>query len=120
MLIVLGFLAGILSSMGVGGGTLLVPCLVHFYDAPQVIAQGVIMTIFLPTAAVALFSHYKNGYLRLNIALYLALGGLGGAVIGAWLATHLTNDYLSWIFGAFLIITGLQQIFSKKKNAKKS
>ena len=116
MLIFLGFLAGILSSMGVGGGTLLVPALVYFFDVPQITAQGVIMTIFLPTAAVALFSHYKNGYLRLDIALFLALGGLGGALIGAWLANHLANEYLSKIFGGFLIITGLQQLLSKGKN----
>ena len=115
MLILIGFFAGILSSMGVGGGTLLVPALIYFFNTPQLTAQGVIMLIFLPTALIALYNHHKNGYLRLNLTLYLAVGAFFGAFLGAWLANTIPNSLLSKIFGVFLLISGAQQLFTKPK-----
>ena len=115
MLILLGFLAGILSSMGVGGGTLLVPALVYFFNTPQITAQGVIMLIFLPTAAVALFTHYKNGYLKLRLTIYLAISAFFGAFGGAYLANTLSNAWLSKIFGVFLLLSGVEQLLPQKK-----
>lgn len=105
--------------MGIGGGTILVPILVYFFHIAQITAQGVIMTIFLPTAAIALYTHYKNGYLRLNIAIYLALGALLGAIIGAFLANNLSNTFLSKIFGIFLITSGLEQLLHKTHTKQK-
>lgn len=96
--------------MGIGGGTILVPILIYFFHTAQITAQGVIMTIFLPTAAIALYTHYKNGYLRIDIASYLALGALIGAIIGAILANNLSNTFLSKIFGIFLLISALAQL----------
>lgn len=120
MLILIGFLAGVLSSMGVGGGTLLVPVLVYFFHTPQITAQGVIMLIFIPTAAVALFTHYKNGYLRLDLAVILAIGAFFGAFLGAWLANTLPDVLLRRIFGIFLLISGIEQLFHKNSaKAKK-
>lgn len=118
MLILIGFLAGILSSMGVGGGTLLVPALIYFFRTPQLTAQGVIMLIFLPTALIALYNHHKNGYLRLNLTVYLAIGAFFGAFLGAWLANTLPDVLLRRIFGIFLLISGTEQLFHKN-SAKK-
>ena len=115
MLILLGFLAGILSSMGVGGGTLLVPALVYFFNTPQISAEGVIMLIFLPIAAVALFTRYKNGYLKLRLTIYLAIGAFFGAFGGAYLANTLSNAWLSKIFGVFLLLSGVEQLLPQKK-----
>lgn len=111
----LGIAAGILSGMGVGGGTLLVPALIYFFDVPQKIAQGVILTAFLPTAAAALTTHYKNGYIALKLALILAVSSLPGAVGGAWLANAMDSGLLSKIFGIFLLAMGLYQLFAKNK-----
>lgn len=73
------------------------------------------MLIFLPTAAVALFTHYKNGYLKLRLTIYLAIGAFFGAFGGAYLANTLSNAWLSKIFGVFLLLSGVEQLLPQKK-----
>lgn len=118
-LFILGILAGILSGMGVGGGILLVPALVYFYDTPQQIAQGVILASFLPTAIVALYAHFKHGYIQFKLTLILASTSFIGAVAGAFLANSMDSILLKKCFGAFLLIMGLYECFApKKKNSQ--
>ena len=58
-----GLLTGILSSWGVGGGTLLLLCMTLFFGVEQRTAQAINLLYFLPTAGISLFAHRKNGYL---------------------------------------------------------
>ena len=58
-----GLLTGILSSWGVGGGTLLLLCMTLFFGVEQRTAQAINLLYFLPTAGISLFAHCKNGYL---------------------------------------------------------
>lgn len=59
-----GLLTGILSSWGVGGGTLLLLCMTLFFGVEQRTAQAINLLYFLPTAGISLFAHRKNGYLN--------------------------------------------------------
>ena len=52
-----GFLSGILSGMGVGGGMILIPVLTIFAGASQHTAQTVNLYYFIPSAAAALVVH---------------------------------------------------------------
>ena len=40
ILIIIGFLSGIISGMGIGGGAILIPALIFFEGVSQKIAQG--------------------------------------------------------------------------------
>lgn len=113
ILSLIGFFTGILSGMGVGGGILLVPLLVILFDTPQQIAQGVILASFLATAPVALYNHFKNGYIKTKLTVYLASTALFGAAGGAWLANIMDGAWLRKGFAVFLLIMGLYQTFSK-------
>ena len=55
-----GFLSGILSGMGVGGGMILIPVLTIFAGASQHTAQTVNLYYFIPSAAAALVVHIKK------------------------------------------------------------
>ena len=57
-----GAVTGVLSGFGVGGGTLLLIYMTAFAGVGQAAAQGINLLYFLPTAATALPSHIKNGY----------------------------------------------------------
>ncbi|MBP1580771.1 MAG: sulfite exporter TauE/SafE family protein, partial [Oscillospiraceae bacterium] len=61
--LLLVFLASVLGSMGLGGGSLLLLYLMLFTDLPQAEAQAINLFLFLPTAAVAILLHKKNGLL---------------------------------------------------------
>ncbi len=118
ILCLIGFFTGILSGMGVGGGILLVPLLVILFDTPQQIAQGVILASFLMTAPVALYNHFKNGYIKTKLTVVLASTALFGAAGGAWLANTLQGDWLRKGFAIFLLVMGLYQTFSKTPKTK--
>lgn len=111
-----GFCAGIISGMGIGGGTILIPALLFLTDISQQQAQGVNLIYFIPTAVTALITHQKKGSLDWKTAKPLAALGLAGAAAGAFLAVSLQSELLRKIFGGFLFLMGLSEIFKKKKS----
>ena len=115
-----GFCSGIISGMGIGGGTILIPALLFFTDITQQQAQGVNLIYFVPTAITALITHQKKGNLDWKTARPLAVLGLAGAAAGAFLAVSLDSEILRRIFGGFLFLMGLSEIFKKKKGDDKN
>ena len=111
----IGFFSGIISGMGIGGDTILIPALLFLTEVNQQQAQGVNLIYFIPTAVVALITHHKNGTLDLKTAKPLAFLGLAGASAGAFLAVSLESEILKKLFGGFLLLMGLSEIFKKKK-----
>lgn len=114
----IGFFSGIISGMGIGGGTILIPALLFLTGIDQHQAQGVNLIYFIPTAITALITHQKKGNLSWKTAKPLALMGLAGAAAGALLAVSLDSEILKKIFGGFLFLMGLSEIFKKKKSDK--
>ena len=110
-----GFCSGIISGMGIGGGTILIPALLFFTDITQQQAQGVNLIYFIPTAITALITHQKKGNLDWKTAKPLAVMGLAGAAAGAFLAVSLESELLRKIFGGFLFLMGLSEILKKKE-----
>ena len=113
-----GFCAGIISGMGIGGGTILIPALLFLTDITQQQAQGINLIYFIPTAITALITHQKKGSLDWKTAKPLAVLGLAGAAAGAFLAVSLESELLRKIFGGFLFLMGLSEIFKKRKGEK--
>ena len=110
-----GFCSGIISGMGIGGGTILIPALLFLTDITQQQAQGVNLIYFIPTAITALITHQKKGNLDWKTAKPLAIMGLAGAAVGAFLAVSLESELLRKIFGGFLFLMGLSEILKKKE-----
>ena len=112
--ILAGALTGILSGFGIGGGTLLLIYMTSFAGVPQNLAQGVNLLYFLPTAATALPSHVKNGYVDRAAAWPAILAGLLGTALSAWAATGLDVQLLRRCFGVYLLYVGVTELFRKK------
>ena len=74
---------GILSAWGVGGGTLLLLIMTLFLEVDPTLAQGINLLYFLPTAATALPSHIKNGYIHKKTAIPAIIAGMvfSGAIV---------------------------------------
>src|SRR5690606_5914374 len=98
-----GLAMGVLSGLGVGGGKLLIPVLLFFYDIRQPVAQGITLMAFIPIAAIAAYVHLRQGNVKLHLALLLALGGVVGAIAGSLLATSLSAPWLKKAYGLFLL-----------------
>ena len=116
MIILIGFLAGIISGMGIGGGTILIPALSIFFNYEQHTAQNFNLIYFIPTAVIALFTHSKNGNIEKSVLWKIIIFGLIGACGGAFIAINLNADILRKCFGVFLFIMGISEILKKEKN----
>lgn len=110
-----GAVTGILSGFGIGGGTLLLIYMTAFAGVEQHLAQGINLLYFLPTAATALPSHIKNGFIDKKTAIPAILAGLAGTALAAWGATALDVTLLRRCFGGYLLLIGLRELFAKKK-----
>ena len=109
-----GALAGILSAWGIGGGTLLLLCMTLLLGVDQAEAQGINLLYFLPTAAVSLLWHRKNGYLdRAVLRRAVPLGALA-ALTAALLATSIDLKALRKPFGLFLLFAAGSMLFKKE------
>ncbi len=113
--VLVGFCSGIISGMGIGGGTILIPALLFLTDLSQQQAQGINLIYFIPTAIAALITHQKKGDLDWKTAKPLAILGLAGAAAGAFLAVSLESGLLRKIFGGFLFLMGLSELCKRKK-----
>ncbi|MBS6215667.1 MAG: sulfite exporter TauE/SafE family protein [Clostridiales bacterium] len=113
--VLVGGLTGILSGFGVGGGTLLLLYLTAVAGIPQHLAQGINLLYFLPTAATALFSHVRNGYVDKKTAAPAILAGLAGTALAAWVATGLEVELLHRCFGGFLLVVGVRELFARPR-----
>lgn len=110
-----GAATGVLSGFGIGGGTLLLIYMTAFVGLPQQLAQGINLLYFLPTAATALPTHIKNGYVEKSVVIPAVMAGLIGTGIAAWIATALDVELLRRCFGVFLLYIGVTELFRKTK-----
>lgn len=112
---VAGLVCGVLSGYGIGGGSLLMVWMTAALMLDQKTAQGINLLYFLPTAATALIFHGKNRMLEWKAIVPAALAGCATAAAGAWIAAGLDMELLRKLFGGFLVLVGISEVFFKTK-----
>ena len=114
-----GLGAAVISAWGVGGGTLLLLVMTLFLGVDQRTAQGINLLFFLPTAAGALFCHWRGGYLDKPTLKAAVPPAVLLALVGAWAAAALDVALLRKPFGVYLLASGVSLIWPRKKENKK-
>ena len=100
--ILAGLVCGVLSGFGIGGGSLLMVWMTAVLSMDQKAAQGVNLLYFLPCAACALIFHIKNRQIVWRAVWPASAAGAVCAV-----------ETLRKLFGGFLILVGLSEVFLK-------
>ena len=115
-ILVIGVLAGFMSSLvGIGGGLVIVPALVLLFGFNQKEAQGTsLMLLSLPVAFVGAFNYYKSGYSNWKVALLLASTFMIGGFLGSKVAINLEMSIIKKVFAVFMIIIALKYLFFEK------
>jgi len=113
LFVLLGILAGSLSGLlGIGGGVILVPALVFIFGMTEHVAQGTTLALMVPPIGLlAAWHYYKKGHVDLRVAGLVCLGFVGGGLIGATVATELSNAVLQDVFGVGLVLIALKMLF---------
>jgi len=115
ILILAGFLSGILSGMGVGGGTVLIPALTFFTQMSQKQIQGINLIYFIPSAVSAIYFHNKNKMIETDAVKKIVVFAVVGCVVGAFIAVNMDDEILRKIFSVFLFIMGINEILKRDK-----
>jgi uncharacterized membrane protein YfcA len=119
LFILLGSLAGLLAGLlGIGGGIILVPLFLWAFKcagfSPDIIvhaAFGTSLCIIIPTAISSTLGHRKRGNVDWHQAMRLALGSIGGALVGGAIAATLSGEWLKGLFGLMQILVALKLVF---------
>jgi len=105
--VVAGFLSGL---FGVGGGILIVPALVLVLKFDQRLAHGTSLAAVLPIAISSLTSYAIDDKVDWTVGALLAVGAIGGAVIGTHILHRLPHDALAAAFSLLLVVTAVRLI----------
>lgn len=110
-LVAIGVTAGFFSALfGVGGGILMVPFLLLALDHTQHVAEGTSLVVIVPTAIAGVLAHRRSGFVSFSNSAWLAVGGIGGAWLGAVIALGLDADILQVLFALFLLLSGIRTL----------
>lgn len=110
--VLVGLLGGVVSgAFGIGGGTLMVPVFVLLFGLSQHQAQGTALAVMLPPVFVlAVLRYYQAGNVKVMMALFVGLGFVAGAYLGAHLVQGIPDVSLKRAFGVFLVLIGLKMM----------
>jgi len=113
--LVLGLVAGILSGLiGIGGGVIIVPALVFLFKFSQHHAQGTTLALLVPPIGLlAALTYYRQGYVDLRTAAFVCAGFFLGGLLGAKIATGLSNVVLERVFGIAMLLVAVKMIFAR-------
>jgi uncharacterized membrane protein YfcA len=107
----IGLIAGVGSGLlGIGGGAVMVPAMVVLLGLSQHVAQGTSLVVIIPTAVSGSITHFRMGNVRLRTAAWLSVGGIVGAVAGAFAALATPDEVLRLLFGGYLAFTGIRML----------
>ena len=116
--ILIGAFSGIFSGIGMGGGTVLIFLLTIFLGLEQHIAQATNLIYFVPTAISAIIVNYREKNIDIKLAKMISFYGAIGASIGAITSVNTDMQKLRKVYGVFLAIIAVHEIYTLIKEYK--
>ena len=112
LLILVGLLAGTMSGLvGIGGGVIVVPCLVLILGFTQHQAQGTSLgLLLLPVGILAVLNYYRAGNIDLRAVGIMCLAFVAGGWIGSKIALSLPQETVKKIFAIVLFYTAFKML----------
>ena len=111
-LIVVGLMGGLLSgAFGVGGGIIMVPLLMWFTGMDQRRAAATSLVAIVPSAISGTIQYGLQGEVDAVAGLIVAVGGVGGSLIGTRLLRRLSLGWLRWLFIGLLVLVAVRLFF---------
>ena len=95
-----------------GGGTILILLLSIFLGLNQHTAQAANLVFFIPTAVTSVFIGIKNKNINIKESWIVLVAGIIGTIISAKLSSKMNVELLRKMFGIFLLIIAIYEIYS--------
>ncbi len=119
-IILIGILSGIVTGLGMGGGSILILILTTFLNIEQHTAQAANLIFFIPTAITAIIVHFKNKNVDKQVGKKLLYSSMIGSAVGSYLTSFVKAQNLRKYFGIFLLVVGILEIIDTIKKIYKS
>lgn len=118
LLVAVGVFVGILSGFfGIGGGTASVPILLYMgFDIKQAI--GISVFQMLMSSIFGFYLHRKNQTYNPSRKVYFGVGGIAGAILGAYLVKVLDYKVLEYLFLGVVVFTLVKLFLSNPQPSK--
>lgn len=108
MMFLEGIMVGSLSGLvGVGGGFLIIPALVHFSGLSMQMAVGTSLMIIAENSLIGFLGDVQSSTIDWPFLLGFAALAIVGIFIGTKLATRIPGEKLKPVFGWFILVMGL-------------
>lgn len=111
MATIFGLISGIVTGLGMGGGTILILLLSLFMNLEQHIAQATNLIFFIPTSLAAIFINFKQKNIDLKVATVISIFGVIGAVFGSLISKNISSNNLKKCFAIFILFIALHEIY---------
>lgn len=115
LLIIFGIIAGIVTGLGMGGGTILILLLSLFMNLDQHIAQATNLVFFIPTSLAAIAINIKQKNVDFKLALNISIFGILGSIIGVLISEKIPSAHLKKYFAVFILIIAIYEIYKLYK-----
>jgi uncharacterized membrane protein YfcA len=96
------------STLGIGGGVIHVPALIHLLAFPAHIATATSHFILAISAGAGVAAHLALGHVLAGPAVLMGIGALGGAPIGATLARRLGDSMVVRLLSLALLAVAVR------------
>ena len=116
MSIIISIISGIITGIGLGGGTFLIIGLTMFLNVEQKIAQSANLFFFIPTAITSICINSRNKNIRWNYTIHIGIFSLIGSIIGAIITTKIKVQILKKLFGIFIGMIAIYEIYTLIKS----
>ncbi len=111
-LILIGIGVGVFGTLiGVGGGFIIVPILLLFYNFEPKDAVGTSLTIVFLNSLSGSLAYIKQKRVDFKIGFLFALLTIPGSFLGAYIVNYIKSNFFKVIFSMTLIILSFQLIF---------
>ena len=117
--IIFGIISGIVTGLGMGGGTILILLLSLFMEMEQHIAQATNLIFFIPTSLAAIIVNLKQKNVDLKLVFIISIFGIIGAIIGAIISENISSENLRKYFAMFIMLIAFHEVYKLYKEYKR-
>lgn len=111
LLVGIGLVAGVMAGLfGVGGGIVIVPCLILAAGLPPGIARGTSLAVIIGTSIVGTLAHRKRATVDDRLALVTGLSGVPAAVVSTYVVTVVPDRVVVGLFSLLLVYTATRMV----------
>ena len=113
-----GLVSGILGSMGMGGGGVLIIYLALFSNFDKASSQGINLIFFIPSALIATLIYWRKNLVEWRIILPICIPGIIGVILGTYTSSFIETGILRKLFGLLLLFMSIKQFRSNPQKKK--